>query len=148
MELEQILKLMQNAGFRVYAADRQSIYIEDPACIMRAFETFAEYAWIALVCVTGLLLFGWAISMIRGAKNDLFTNMRNLILIFGITAAVGPIINLIYGDDLFAIGCKTVEVSVEDVQKLIEAKNAKLPGNGSDQLYEEIDIYDTGAALY
>ena len=147
MELEHILRLMQNAGFRVLGADADFVYIEDPACVLRAFTTFAEYAWIALVCATGLLLFGWAISMIRGAKNDIFTNLRNLILIFGITAAAGPIINLIYGDDLFARGCKTVEVSVSDVQKLLDAKNAKLSGRNSDDLYEDLEIYDTGVVV-
>lgn len=146
MELEHILRLMQNAGFRVLGADSEFVYIEDPTCILRAFATFAEYAWIALVCVTGLLLFGWAISMIRGAKNDIFTNMRNLILIFGIMAVAGPIINLIYGDDLFARGCETISVSVPAVQKLLDAKNAKLSGRNPDDLYENWDIYDTGGA--
>ena len=148
MDQAQILRLMENAGFRVYevSPDGQFINIEDPACVLRAFATFAEYAWLALVCVTGLLLFGWAISMIRGAKNDIFTNLRNLILIFGITAAAGPIINVVYGDDLFARGCKSVQVSVADVQSLLDARNAQL-SKRSDDLYEEFDIYDTGAIL-
>ncbi len=145
MELEQILRLLKNAGFRNVAADAQYIYFEDPACILRSFATFAEYAWLALVCVTGLLLFGWAISMIRGAKNDIFTNIRNLALIFGIVSAAGPIINAIYGDDLFARGCKTVKVSTAQVQTLLDARNAKLSKHNADDLYEEFDIYDTGA---
>lgn len=147
MDLEYILRLMQKAGFRVLGADADFIYIEDPACVLRSFATFAEYAWIALVCVTGLLLFGWAISMIRGAKNDIFINMRNLILIFGIVAAAGPIINVIYGDELFARGCKTVSVSVADVQNLLATQQAKLSRRNPDDLYEDIDIYDTGAAV-
>lgn len=148
MDLKQILKLMENAGFRIQgiSPDGQIINIEDPACVLRAFATFAEYAWLGLVCVTGLLLFGWAISMIRGAKNDVFTNMRNLILIFGITAAAGPIINAIYGDNLFAKGCKSTQVSVSDVQALLDARNAKLSLR-HDDLYEEFDIYDTGAII-
>jgi len=146
MDLEQILRLLENAGFRNVAADAEYIYFEDPACILRSFATFAEYAWLALVCVTGLLLFGWAISMIRGAKNDIFTNMRNLVLIFGIVSAAGPIVNAVYGDDLFARGCKTVQVSATEVQKLLDARNEKLAGRNSDDLYEDFDIYDTGAA--
>ena len=51
MDIEQILRLMQNAGFRVHGADAQFIYIEDPACVLRAFATFAEYAWLAAVWV-------------------------------------------------------------------------------------------------
>ncbi|MDE5615897.1 MAG: hypothetical protein K2I81_03645 [Alphaproteobacteria bacterium] len=148
MDLQNILRLLQNAGFRniQYAPGSQIISFEDPACILRSFATFAEYAWIALVCVTGLLLFGWAISMIRGAKNDIFTNLRNLILIFGIVSVVGPIINVVYGDDLFARGCKTVQVSVGEVQKLLDARNAKMSSR-HDDLYEDFDIYDTGATI-
>jgi len=145
MDLERILRLLNNAGFRNVAADAQYIYFEDPACILRSFATFAEYAWLALVCVTGLLLFGWAISMIRGAKNDIFTNMRNLVLIFGIVSVTGPIINFIYGDDLFARGCDTVRVSTTEVQKLLAARDAQLSRHNPDDLYEEFDIYDTGA---
>lgn len=143
MDIEQILRLMQNAGFRVHGADAQFIYIEDPACVLRAFATFAEYAWLAVVGVTGLLLFGWAISMIRGAKNDIFTNLRNLILIMGIVSAAGPIINVIFGDDLFRRGCSTAQISIADVQEMLAARNTRL-ARQSDDLYEEFDIYDTG----
>ncbi len=143
MDTEQILRLMQNAGFRVHGADAQFIYIEDPACVLRAFATFAEYAWLAVVGATGLLLFGWAISMIRGAKNDIFTNLRNLILILGIVSAAGPIINVIFGDDLFRRGCSTAEISIADVQEMLAARNTRL-ARQSDDLYEEFDIYDTG----
>ncbi len=143
MDIEQILRLMQNAGFRVHGADAQFIYIEDPACVLRAFATFAEYAWLAVAGVTGLLLFGWAISMIRGAKNDIFTNLRNLILILGIVSAAGPIINVIFGDDLFRRGCSTAEISIADVQEMLAARNTRL-ARQSDDLYEEFDIYDTG----
>ena len=143
MDIEQILRLMQNAGFRVHGADAQFIYIEDPACVLRAFATFAEYARLAVVGVTGLLLFGWAISMIRGAKNDIFTNLRNLILIMGIVSAAGPIINVIFGDDLFRRGCSTAQISIADVQEMLAARNTRL-ARQSDDLYEEFDIYDTG----
>lgn len=147
MDLDQIFRLMQNAGFRIYGTDAEYIYIEDPSCILRSFATFAEYAWIVLIVVTGLLLFGWAISMIRGAKNDIFTNLRNLILIFGIVSAAGPIITGIYGDDLFARGCKTVQVSIPEIQKLLDARNAKLSGRDTNNLYEELHISDTGPQI-
>lgn len=149
MDPQHILRLLENAGFRniKYAPGDQIIAFEDPACILRSFATFAEYAWIALVCATGLLLFGWAISMIRGAKNDIFTNIRNLVLIFGIVSAAGPIINVIYGEDLFARGCKTVHVSMSEVQQLLDARNAKLSQRNQDNLYEDFDIYDSGATI-
>ncbi len=125
-------------------ADGQFIYIEDPSCILRSFETFIEYAWIVIVCITGLLLFGWAISMIRGAKNNIFINLRNLTLIFGILGAVVPIVNTIWGDDLFAHGCRRVSVPIAEINKILDARNDKLKGRNDYDLYEQFDIDDTG----
>ena len=146
MELETIVRLLKNAGFNVLGADSEFIYLEDPACILRSFATFAEYAWIIITFITGILLFGWAISMLRGAKNDYVTNLRSLILIFGVLSAAGPIINVVYGDNLFAKGCKTIEVSIDKIQEQLAARDAKLSNSQKNQ-YEEFDIYDTGAPL-
>ena len=74
MNTDTILRLLQNSGFHILGFDGTFLYLEDPSCILRSFETFIEYAWVIITCITGLLLFGWAISMIRGAKNDIFTN--------------------------------------------------------------------------
>ena len=130
MTAETIARLLQNSGFYIQKIEDGFLYIEDPSCILRGFQTFLEYAWIALFCVTGLLLFGWAISLIRGATNDYFTNLRNLVIIFGALSAVGPIVNAIWGDDLFAKGCKTVVVSVKEIQKLL-AQQKPSSGSGS-----------------
>lgn len=146
MEVEAIARLLKNAGFNVFGADSQFIYMEDPACILRSFATFAEYAWIIITFLTGILLFGWALSLIRGVKNDYFTNLRSLLLIFGVLSAAGPIINVVYGDDLFAKGCKTIEVSITQVQDMLDARDAKLSNQKKNQ-YEEFDISDTGAPL-
>lgn len=149
MNIDTILRLLKNAGFHVLGSDGISIQIEDPACILRSFETFTDYAWIAITFITGILLFGWAIAMIRGSKNgpgNLITNMRNLILIFGILAASKPIINLIWGGDLFARGCNTINVSIADVEKILDARNQKLTDRRDLDYYEEFHIYDTGPA--
>lgn len=143
MNVDTILKLLQNSGFHGLRADAEFIYMEDPSCILRSFETFVEYAWFCIMVLTGVLLCGWAISMLRGAKNDIFTNLRNLIIIFGALTLVRPILNLIYGDDLFARGCKTIAVSIEETTKLLDARNAKL-GTDSEQ-HEQIIIHDSGA---
>lgn len=144
MNTDIILRLLKNSGFNVLGVDGTSIYLEDPSCILRSFTTFVEYAWIIISVITAILLFGWAISMIRGAKNDIFTNMRNLVLIFGTLAAAGPIVNFIWGDDLFARGCRTIQVSIADVNKLLDARKLQLGRDGG-ELYEEFDIYDSGA---
>ncbi|MBD5391556.1 hypothetical protein HDR66_01995 [bacterium] len=144
MNADTIIRLMKNAGFRVLNYDTQFVYIEDPTCILRSFATFAEYAWLAITCATLLLLFGWTISMIRGSRVDIFSNMKNLILIFGVVSAAGPIINIIYGDNLFARGCQTVSVPIADIRQAMDEHNKKLSPRGND-LYEDIDIYDSGA---
>lgn len=146
MNIDTILRLLKNSGFHVLGVDSAFIRLEDPSCILRSFETFLDYAWIAITAITFLLLFGWAISYIRGSKIDsLFLNLRNLTLIFGILAAVRPIVSLIWGGDVFARGCKTINVSVVEVQKILDARNQKLATYNADDLYEEFDIYDSGA---
>ncbi|MBQ8255923.1 MAG: hypothetical protein IJY99_03090 [Alphaproteobacteria bacterium] len=146
METGTILRLLKNSGFHGLRVDAQNIYMEDPTCILRAFETFVDYAWVAISVITALLIFGWGISLILGAKYDnMLTNVRNLILIFGTLTIAKPIINFIYGQDLFARGCKIITVSIEDTKKLLDARNEKLKNRGQFDLYENMSIYDSGA---
>ena len=143
METATIIRLLSNAGFRVLGTDGANLYIEDPSCILRSFQTFTEYAWIILTFITGMLIFGWAISMIRGAKNNIFINLRNLTIMFGTLAAAGAILNMIYGGDLFARGCQTVAVDINTVNKMLDMRQKKMSPQQTD-LYESIDIYDSG----
>lgn len=128
MHTDEIVRLLENSGIRVLNADSMSVYIEDPSCIMRGFETFLEYAWTIIVFITGILLFGWAISMIRGAKNDIMVNIRNLFLLFAALSMVGPIVSVIYGDDIFSIGCKTINISVLELNNLLDARHRTMSG--------------------
>ena len=142
MNIDTILRLLENSGFHGLSADSEFIYMEDPSCILRSFENFIEYAWVAVVAITGLLLFGWALSMTRGAKADnMFMNMRNLLLIFFGLSVAKPVINMIYGDNLFARGCETISVSVEEMNKLLDLRKEKL-GSYIDE-YENLRIYDS-----
>ena len=145
MNTAEIVRLLQNSGIRVLGADSLSVYIEDPSCIMRGFQTFLEYAWIIIACITGFLLVGWAVSMIRGAKNDILINIRNLFLMFAALSMVGPILNVIYHGDIFGAGCKTVNISTEELNTLLEARHKKLSKRTGD-LYEDFQIYDSAAA--
>lgn len=144
MNTDSILRLLQNSGFHILGSDGTFLYLEDPSCILRSFETFVEYAWVIILCITGLFLFGWAISMIRGAKSDFFYTLRNLIIILGTLSAVIPIINLIWGDDLFALGCRTIKVSIPELNEVLNARNLELSKYDEFKLYENIDIYDSG----
>ena len=142
MNTETIIRLLNNAGFHGVYADDVYVYMEDPSCVLRSFETFAEYAWIIITVFTGLMLTGWAISMIRGAKNDIFNNFKNLILLFGTLSVLGLIINLLYGKDIFAQGCKTISAPISELNELLDARNKRLGTDG--ELYERLDVYDTG----
>lgn len=148
MNTDAIARLLQNSGFHILGTDGVFLYLEDPSCILRSFETFIEYAWVVIICITGLLLFGWAISLIRGAKNDIFINMRNLIIILGTLGAVVPIVNMIWGDDLFARGCRTIKVSITELNEILDARNLELSKYEEFRLYENLDIYDSGAIPY
>lgn len=141
--VNHIQRILENAGLNVRGIDDSFIYLEDPSCIMRAFQTFMEYAWIVLGLITGGLIIGWGISMIRGAKNDIKQNFKNLILIFGILTASGPILNVIYGGDLFGAGCKEVKVPLSDINEILATRAS---GSGA-ELYEDIDIHDSGPVI-
>ena len=146
MNIQAIVRLLKNSGINVLGADSSSVYIEDPSCVLRAFETFIEYAWAVITFITGILLLGWAVSMIRGVKNDIVTNLRNLIIIFATLSCAMPIVNLIWGDDLFAVGCKTVAIPLNDLNTLLDARNQTLKNTNGD-LYEDLDIQDSGAPV-
>ena len=147
MNIDTIFRLLKNAGFTVLGFDGTFLHLEDPSCILRSFETFTNYAWIAITFITGVLLFGWAIAYIRGSKIDsLFINIRNLVLIFGALSATKPIVNMIWGHDLFARGCKTISVSLSEVQRILALQNNKLAKYNPYDLYEEFNIYDSGIA--
>lgn len=145
MNSDTIIRLLTNSGFYNVRIDPDFVHMEDPSCILRSFETFIDYAWWFIMFLTGAMLTGWAISMIRGAKNDFFTNMRNLIIIFGVLSMAKPIMNFIYGDDLFAHGCRTISMPMSEMNKLLDARNARLKSQGQDDLYEVFDIFDSGA---
>lgn len=145
MDVNTIFRSLKNAGFNVLGSDSAYIHLEDPSCILRSFETFLDYAWIAITFVTGILLFGWAIAYIRGSKFDsFFINLRNLTLIFGILTAIKPIVNLVWGGDLFARGCRVIKISIPEVQRILEARNLTMTARNANDLYEEFNIYDSG----
>ena len=145
MNTDTIIRLLTNSGLYNVRADSYFVYVEDPSCILRSFEVFMHYAWIAIVVITGLLLFGWALVLIRGAKYDsIFTNIRNLVLIFGILSAAPLIVNFIYGDNLIARGCDTIKIPIQEVNEMLEMRKEKLGKNDEADMYEEFDIYDSG----
>lgn len=145
MDAVQIIRILKNAGFHGLALQGgQTILMEDPSCVLRAFADFAEFAWFVMCVVTCMLLFGWGVALIRGSTyKNIFMNLRNVVLIFGIITAAGPILKFMWGDDLFARGCETIKISVSDIQEMLDMRNAKLATSSGD-LYEILDIYYDG----
>ena len=139
MNTDTVIRLLRNSGFHGIVVNTDSVIVEDPSCIIRSF---------AISVLTGLLFAGWGVSMIRGAQHDFFTNMRNLALILGILTATGPIINYVYGDDLFARGCRQITIPIADINRMLAAREEKLAERDQMDLYEEFDIYDSGADYY
>lgn len=151
MDTETILRLLHNSGFNNLSVDSVNIYMEDPGCVVRSFQTFFEYAWTVLIFIVGILLVGWAWAMIRGSKNaqmaSLTNNVKNLILILGTVAAVPVFVNTIYGGDLIGRGCKTIAVPLDTVNALLDMRKEKMKKYDEFQLYEQFDIYDSGANM-
>lgn len=146
MEQETIYNLLTNSGFEKVLIDADFVYFQDPSCIFPAFDTILEYAWIAILVFVAIMLFGWGVLYIKnGVKIDtLFNNAKTVILILCILGAVKPIVNIIYGDDLFARQCEIKQVSRAAVNELLEMRNKKLGNSDENLLYENFSVIDSG----
>lgn len=146
MDNVTIVNLLTNSGLKVFGIDRNFVYFEDPSCIFPAFDKILEYAWIVVLVLTAIMLFGWAALYIKnGVKiNTLFNNAKSLILIFATLSVVKPAVNAIYGDDLFAKQCETKRVSLKMVNELLEQRNKQFGKSDEYLLYEAFNITDSG----
>lgn len=150
MDETTIFNLLNNSGLKVFGVDSDFIYFEDPSCIFPAFDTLLEYAWIAIMVMLAIMLFGWAVLYIKnGIKiNTVFNNAKIIILILGILGAVKPIVNFVYGDNLFGRQCEVKQVSHATVNELLEQRNKKLGKSDTNLLYENFNIVDSGPVYY
>ncbi len=140
-QVDTIKRLLEHSGLHVYGITDGSIVIEDPTCIIRGFQEFFKDAWIALSLITGLMIVMWGIGKIRGAKFSELGYFKNLMMIFIVLSMMFPILNVIYGGDLFGMGCQKMKVSLDEVQSLLSSR-AKT--NADSMQFEDIDIYDSG----
>jgi hypothetical protein len=58
--------------------------------------------------------------------------------------AVKPIVNIIYGDNLFARQCEIKQVSRAAVNELLKMRNKKLGNSDENLLYENFSVIDSG----
>lgn len=123
-----IVDLLTNSGLNVVGIDSSFISIEDPACIFPAFDAFLYYAWVVIFILTGIMLFGWGVLYIfKGVKIDsFFHNIKSLVLIFAVLSLVKPIVDVVYGDNLFERQCEVKQINRAQVDELLNLRNKKL----------------------
>lgn len=141
-----ILNLLTNSGFEKVRIESGFVYFQDPSCIFPAFDTLLHYAWIVIMVLTGIMLFGWAVLYIKnGVKIDtLFNNAKTLILILCTLSIVKPIVNFVYGDNLFAKQCEEKKVSLASVNELLEMRKEHFGQSDQAMLYETFKVIDSG----
>lgn len=149
MDKATIINLLTNSGIKVSGMDSNYIYFEDPSCIFPVFDTILNYAWIVILVLTALMLAGWAFLYIKnGVKiNNLFNNAKTVILIFCVLSIVKPIINVVYGENLFAKNCDTHEVALSEIQKILDIREKKFHEYDEATLYESFTVVDSGAVF-
>ena len=146
MEEAVIKNLLTNSGLKVISIDSSFISIEDPACIFPAFDAILDYAWIVVLILTGIMLFGWAILYIfKGVKiESIYHNAKSLVLIFAVLSLVKPIVDVVYGDNLFEQQCEIKQISRKQVDKLLNLRTKNLGKSDNYLLNETFDVIDSG----
>lgn len=146
MEINEIRRLLEHSGIKVHDIKDGFIYFEDPSCIYTAFDTILNVAWVVILVLTAIMLFGWALLYIKnGTKiNDVFNNAKTIILIFCVLSVTKPIVNVIYRDNIFSSGCEIKQASLTNVQELVEMRTKALSGANDVSSYEIFDMVDSG----
>lgn len=146
MENLTIKNLLTNAGLKVIGFNDDFVQIYDPSCILPAFDTVLHYAWVIILVLIAIMIFGWGVLYIKnGVKLDsVFHNAKTIVLILAVLALVKPIVNFVYGDDLFAKGCDKKNISLSAVKDLLKQREQKFGDIDTYQQYEIFDVIDSG----
>ena len=149
MEKATVINLLTNSGLNVFGMDDNFIYFRDPSCIFPAFDSFFDFAWIVALIFTAIMLFGWGVLYIKNGINinSLFNNAKTLILIFCIFSLTKPIVNAVYGDNLFAKQCETKQVSLSVIQELLDEREKRFGQYGQESNFEVFSIVDSGVII-
>jgi len=120
MDAVTIKQILIKAGYNVLDIRGGDVIIEDPTCLLRAFSDFIDFAGIAIGGVTMMLLFGWGIALIRGAKMDIIELFRDLFLLSAGLAIIPVLVNFLIGQEVWE--CKKIGVSVSAINKALSFK--------------------------
>lgn len=139
-DLAEIAKILNTAGYNLTDCQAGFICITDPTCVWPPLLNFINTAWIIISVITVFLLAGWGITMVRGANHDMITNLRTLVLIFGMLSAAIPIANMLGGGKAVVNQCDIIKISQEHAQELLQLRNQS---KWQQDNYEIFDIKDS-----
>ncbi|MDR1026813.1 MAG: M23 family metallopeptidase [Rickettsiales bacterium] len=130
MDPVQMQTILERSGFVVLGGNGSTMLIEDPTCVLRSLAGFMDFAWIAISFLAGVMIFGWAWGLIRGARVDLLVNIRSLWIILAGLAAIPAGISFLLDQKI--IQCDTINVSIDGVNKILaleksDYKNEVIP---------------------
>ena len=146
MEKTVIINLLTNSGLNVFGMDSDYVYFQDPSCIFPVFDSFFNFVWLVALIFAAIMLIGWGALYIKNGVNinSLFNNAKTLILILCVLSLVKPIVNVVYGDNLFAKQCEQKRVSLTEVEKLLALREKHFGRTDQAMLYETFVVSDTG----
>ena len=138
--LLEVKRILVETGYGVLKdCPAGSLCIVDPTCIWPPLLEFIHTAWLVLAFITGILLAGWAATLLRGANHDMVKNLRSLVLIFGTLSVALPAVNLLGGGQAIVNQCDKIEISQDQVNELLKMRNQSL----EQQQFENFDIRDS-----
>lgn len=136
--LQHAVTVLYKAGYHFPPeCDNGFLCIIDPTCIWPPLIDFVNTAWTVLAFLTGVLLAGWAATMLRGAKHDMVKNLRTLVLIFGIASVALPAVNFLGGGQFVLGKCDIIKVPAAEVAEILNTHKLNQVS------YEEFDIWDS-----
>ncbi len=146
MNESKIIDLLTNSGLEKVHLENGFVSFQDPSCVFAAFDKFLGIAWTVILIFVAIMLLGWALLYIKnGFKvENILNNFKNLILILAIASLVKPIVNIVYGDDLFAQQCEIKKVSLDKVNELLEMREKTYGDYDNYMAYENFEVIDSG----
>ncbi len=137
--LAQVAQILDKAGYTLQNCEVGFLCITDPTCIWPPLLEFIHNAWLVLTFITGVLLAGWAATMLRGANHDMVKNLRSLVLIFGTLSVALPAVNLLGAGRAVVNSCDTIKLSQSHIDELVRMRNQSM----QQQPFENFDIRDS-----
>lgn len=122
MDAKQIAESLIKSGYQVLETQADAVIMEDPTCIIRSLMNFINFAGTAVGALAALMLFGWAIALIRGANIDIRENLKNLFLLFGGLALIPALIRFLADQNVME--CRRIQIPVSEINNILALKKS------------------------